>query len=741
MKKGLFLLVLNFFFLSSLFSQVVMVQDGFTSRCNYFFYDPGGPNNNHGNNKDLKHTLCSTDGSRLLIEFHEFDLGTGDYLFVYNGTEAVMTNLISMYSSTNQPTAILSTDDCVTFRFISNASNQGSGWKAFVNCFDCVEKSTIAGSPCSDDTPLTPFCTDEENPFGTTTYPSTYGQTFPGTAAFFNGSTSAGCLYTFPNPAWYFMRVSQDGDFIFDIEQRDLNGNLAGIDVDFACWGPFYAATVGDLQSLICCGYYSLFYSRNPSNAWETDPLSNMVDCSYSSDDVETCVINDAIAGEWYILLLTNYENAPGIISFELNNNSSGTMDCEITAAFVAAPTCEGGELVLTISDSSPGDVYEYTGENGFSLITDQSVYVVPNADLSMNGLCTLTVYKEGIVHSTYLNSIIVNPLPVLTIDTTGVLCYDMPFTISANDTMDVGLTTSFQWKSHLFDTNEKEFTFNLSDSVTFYLNAISNSGCEADTFIKIIPDQRPTIVFSPPTVCSGMDVTAFSNQEEIEFHWSTGETTQTIAPFVENTQPVHVTVTTPNGCWNADKVTVYPMPIAGFKIEGLPFEIEDGEKPIYFVDRSYYSDSYEWNFGDLESPFNTSTESSPSHTYTTHGKYTITQTVKSEDPRCIDTHSETIEIEQPFYFYIPNSFTPNGDGLNDEFMIIGDEFSEENYSMLIFERNGTLVFRSESPYIGWNGKNLNGEECNQGVYICIVRVSTITGKHKELIQSVTLYK
>lgn len=731
MKKALFLSIFVLFLWNGLYSQVVMTNNGNTSRCNFTFYDPGGPNNNHGHNQNMTHTICSNNGRRMLVEFSLFDLGVGDFLFVYNGSTVNPLNLISMYSAANVPTVILSTDDCLTFRFLSNATSQGAGWAAYVKCFECQEMSTLNGSPCSEETPMQGFCTGDDNPYGTTSYEATTGNSSgsssAGATAFF-GQSSAGCLYSFPNPAWYVMRVREDGDFVFDISQQDATGQ--GRDVDFACWGPFEATTQNDLMDLICCGHYQLSTST-----------SDMVDCSYSAAAVEECNIPNAREGEWYILLLTNYSGRPATISYELNQGSTGSMDCEITASFTATPTCDGEDLLISIVNPKPGDQYEFIGQGGFHHFGYETNITIPNVTLDMAGECKLIIYRDGLLLDSSFNNITINPLPILHIDTAGVLCRGMDFTITATDSAPGGSATTFWWSSSQYNSNDASYTFMLTDSITFHLHAVSSAGCESNSSIKITPDRPPTLRIDPLTLCSGMPVTVSSNDPANTFQWSTGETATTIKPVSDYVDNISVMVSTPNGCTNIGYVTVYPQPVADFEMPDPPYEIIDNAITLLFTDKSKNASFWEWNFGDYKSLDNTSTESSPSHTYTSHGWYTVTQTVRSENPRCNDVHSETFEIEQPFYFYIPNSFTPNNDGINDEFKIVGKDFSDEDYSIYIYERNGTLVFKSENPEISWNGKDLKGSDCPSGVYLCVVRVKMLTGKRKEFIQSLTIHR
>jgi gliding motility-associated-like protein len=80
--------------------------------------------------------------------------------------------------------------------------------------------------------------------------------------------------------------------------------------------------------------------------------------------------------------------------------------------------------------------------------------------------------------------------------------------------------------------------------------------------------------------------------------------------------------------------------------------------------------------------------------------------------------------------FYAPNAFTPNGDGLNDEFMVKGTGLSSEGFKMIIYNRWGELVFESNDINIGWNGFIKNNQKVSpNGIYTWIVSAKDEMGR------------
>jgi gliding motility-associated-like protein len=93
-----------------------------------------------------------------------------------------------------------------------------------------------------------------------------------------------------------------------------------------------------------------------------------------------------------------------------------------------------------------------------------------------------------------------------------------------------------------------------------------------------------------------------------------------------------------------------------------------------------------------------------------------------------------TLEIEsastvQEEAIVLPNIFTPNGDGKNDEFSIDLSSYEFVDYSLVILDKNNQLVFKSNNPQENWNGKKIDGEVCPTGTYIYYLTGKTISGK------------
>ena len=209
---------------------------------------------------------------------------------------------------------------------------------------------------------------------------------------------SIGCLSTSPNPSWYFMQVSQTGNLNFQISQTN-NATGNGIDVDYIIWGPFtpaeFATSCNDL------------YDFPDGN---TTLPNNIASCSYSFVSVENFTINNAQLNDIYIVLITNFSNQPGTVTFtqtNLNGTGAGSTNCDIVCTNnIGTNQVLCADSYQIVSSNTTADAYQWFF-NGV---------LIPGETLS-----TLTVYQSG----TYKCRI-----------TCGINTIDDEITVTLNDTI-----------------------------------------------------------------------------------------------------------------------------------------------------------------------------------------------------------------------------------------------------------------------------------------------------------------
>jgi len=107
------------------------------------------------------------------------------------------------------------------------------------------------------------------------------------------------------------------------------------------------------------------------------------------------------------------------------------------------------------------------------------------------------------------------------------------------------------------------------------------------------------------------------------------------------------------------------------------------------------------------------------------------------DDSRRIESISNTIEFERPTTIYLPNAFTPDHDGSNDQFGAVG--INVEEYQLKIFNRWGELIFESSDIAYKWDGSH-KGQPVPDGVYVyTLVAKELVTGKRISKTGTVTV--
>lgn len=164
-----------------------------------------------------------------------------------------------------------------------------------------------------------------------------------------------------------------------------------------------------------------------------------------------------------------------------------------------------------------------------------------------------------------------------------------------------------------------------------------------------------------------------------------------------------------------SDVIYIKQKESAKANFEATPTESDIFFPNITFTNLSFNAAHYLWDFGDGDA----SRIKSPIHIYQHPGNYPVTLIVTSKDA-CIDQTMKEITISEAQTIYIPNSFTPNNDGMNDYFQPVGANLP--TYELKIFTRWGQLLF-SGSGYPKWDG-NYKNNHVNQGIYIFSLQIN-----------------
>ena len=126
-----------------MYSEYRINQAGVRYVCEVDFYDTGGPNGFYGSSENLEMTFCSNNDCNITAEFeHFYTENNFDKLYIYDGMSVNDTWLYTCTGNTF-PQSVTSSNQCLTFKFVSDYSGNYSGWKINLNC----NKATITASP------------------------------------------------------------------------------------------------------------------------------------------------------------------------------------------------------------------------------------------------------------------------------------------------------------------------------------------------------------------------------------------------------------------------------------------------------------------------------------------------------------------------------------------------------------------------------------------------------------------
>ncbi len=401
---------------------------------------------------------------------------------------------------------------------------------------------------------------------------------------------------------------------------------------------------------------------------------------------------------------------------------------------------CIGQRVDLTVQTTGGTPSYSYLWNNGS---TTQAISVTPEFT---------TIYfiqatdSNGCISSPAAVRVVVNP-PLTSVSTDpDTLCRgDNALLIALVNGGDGGPYT-YQW-----NTGEKNDRITVTpDSTTTYNVSVSDKCGTPPVSINIpvIVNQLPVVDFTPSTFsgCQPLLVNFGDQTNSIvsNYYWNFGDGNSDTSK-----DPTHIyldagsysinhIVTDIHGCIGkkviAGAIKVFPFPTANFI--SSPEVASIFTPQINFIDQSSNAVRWEWNFGD-----NTdySINQNPFHAYNDTGTYNIRLITTSENG-CMDTTYGKINIKGEFAIYIPNAFTPNGDGVNDFFTPLG--IGVKDFEMLIYDRWGLKIYSSEDISKGWNGRTMNGESpCEMDVYVYIIKTVDLSGNPHEYIGHISLVR
>ena len=463
------------------------------------------------------------------------------------------------------------------------------------------------------------------------------------------------------------------------------------------------------------------------------------------------------------------------------------TIQQNLTVNIAGAPSislCEGDDATL-ISNYKTADGYNFQWSNGSSATTE-SIVVSTSGTYDLHVDNGLGCEGDGTV------KVIVNPIPQPDNDP-GSICSGQSTTIGKN----MGPGYTYLWDG----TNITTFSLAVTTGGSYIRTVTSAAGCSASSTFVVDEFQNPSVDLGPDiTVCEQVPVTLSERSGSVvsSYSWSTGESTATISPTTSGTYSL--SVVDANNCPGQGQVVVTFRPIPSVSIpdtltvcEGESKAVDAGnpgiiswstgstdseivinsqgsyvaianngtcadtgvvylevvEFPTSMLDKRLEDQLF--CFEEMDSAIVLTAGTNERFDYLwDSGETSSTLEVTEEGTHYVSISLGTCSIDDeitlteycPYSIFVPNAFTPNGDGRNDIFYGYGTNLIE--YQLVIFDRWGLRVFDTNDIHQGWDG-TYRGADAPNDVYVWKVyyRAEEVQGteKNHEKVGTVTLVR
>ncbi len=317
------------------------------------------------------------------------------------------------------------------------------------------------------------------------------------------------------------------------------------------------------------------------------------------------------------------------------------------------------------------------------------------------------------------------------------------------------GSIVSWEWKfgdEKLSQEQNPQHTYQLPGDFTVQLLVRDTNNCTGLASQTLPYYPIPELLVVAPSEFIGCQPAEifFDNlstpvNESYTLNWDFGDggTSSEISPTYVyedvGTYTVTLEIISPLGCqtdttWN-NLITVLPSPVADFTY--TPSQLSNLLPTAQFTDQSIDAVKWRWTFGTS----GISIDQNPSHTFPDTGLQVV-QLVVFHQSGCTDTIQKVLDVIPEVRYFLPNAFTPNGDGSNDGFRGNGMMEGATNFNLRIWNRYGEQLFETDDPFEAWNGqKNNTGDLSPQGVYVVVVTFIGPRGDKHELRGYATLIK
>lgn len=424
----------------------------------------------------------------------------------------------------------------------------------------------------------------------------------------------------------------------------------------------------------------------------------------------------------------------------------------------LSATVNEPSPLSLNITSPDPilclGELADFTatpsgGAGGFTFVWDNSLPPSASNTVSPTSTTTYNLIVTDANGCTITDDIevVVNPLPTPSFSTSN-NCLGINSLFANTSSISSGTITSNSWTfgdGASSTTSSPTHLYMTSGTYPVTLTSTSNNGCTSSITQNITVYNMPIPAITADNI-SGCEVHCVTFSDVSNMNGTTlatadwfvnGNPSTTFECLTRGLYDVTLTVTTTDGCvasiTNDDYITVYPKPEALFSVNSPIYKMNE---PVVVNDNSIGNiTNWNWDFGNGT----TSTNNGLFEVlYADSGTFCINLIVTSSDG-CKDTTENCVTIMPVTSVYIPNTFTPDGDNLNELFGPEG--YAIKEFVIYIYNRWGEEIYTSSTINNAfWDG-TLKGIPAQQGVYAYRIVVTDYFNQSTEYKGQVNLIR
>src|SRR3989338_542019 len=386
-----------------------------------------------------------------------------------------------------------------------------------------------------------------------------------------------------------------------------------------------------------------------------------------------------------------------------------------ITNVATVDPSCNQTDGSIDITANSPNGGLQYSIDNGATFVAG-NIFTLLAA-----GTYPIVVQDASGCQITSSATLSPANIPAVNAGPDYAICAGSSTVLSA--TLLTANPAAKSWDNGV----QQNVSFTPLVTTTYTVTATeTSSGCSATDQITVTVDPIPVIdiTVNPTSGCAPLVATFTSatlNSNSCTWAFSDGQTltgcgNQTLTFTNTGCVDLYVVATSINGC-TADAtypsiICVTSGPVAAFA--PTPSILSSESAISTMINNSTGATNYSWDFGDGSNSVSTS----PTHTFPsgTSGVYTVILTA-TDNAGCQDQDTARIIVEEELLYYVPNTFTPDGDEFNQTFQpVFTSGFDLYDFNFMVFNRWGEIVFESNDAAVGWDG-SYSGRMAQEGQY------------------------